>query len=810
MHSVNRYYGITSFLATLIVVAMSVSAAAAKPVTPNGDAVNSKNVIAAIKDGVSFLLKQERLNGDKSKIFWEKGIKMLQHFSAPPGRRNLRLPGMLWAPQYGGETAIVVEALLDVEQSLRLPEISQFTPAMQKPIKFLASLRPDSTYVASFQANAMTLLPNKPAYRQALLRDFRYLLNTIHRDGAYSYLNPPSSPPNPILPGDWDNSNTQYGVLGEWACAHQGLEVPIAYWRLAGEHWRDTQYTDGCWVYGGFIGIHPPNASTGPEVAGRHHLYSPEIAATFTPAGVASLLICDEFTNLRPTNHPVIDPSVRSGLQWINSHFSENISSMSVYSMYGYERVALASGLQQFGGVDWYRSLAGRLLQMRNQYGGHWRQDYWRGSSDAVGTAYALLVLDRGLNPVIMSKLQYTKNYFGPWNARPRDAANFVSWVTRTYESPVNWQVVSVDAPMPQWLNAPILLITGDRDPKFTKSQIAQLREYVDLGGLVFCSGNEGSIAFKRAMLKYGQEVVHNQYEPHVLSNKNYIYTMQPWYHPVSYGQYTGISNGVRDLWVVSNQDISAQWQARRFSNRDAFEVPANLYLYAIGNGTPANRLESPYVPEPKGPFANNITVSQLKYQGNWNPEPLAWMRMGRIAGNKLNLGVTFAGNDSKPGSSAGASLKLLTGTASFKLTPAQVAALRGYLAQGGMLFADAAGGSLAFGDGMHNLIQQLYPHATLESIPLTDPLITGSFAGGVPINKVQYRKFFVTRYGLKNAPRLLGVKQGNRWVIVFSPWDVTSGLLGTNTWGIAGYAPQSAQAIAGNIMLYAIAHDHK
>ncbi|NNM84932.1 MAG: DUF4159 domain-containing protein [Phycisphaerales bacterium] len=765
----------------------------APPAKPkvNPYAVNSDNVIAAIKRGVAYLLSQENLHTNAKKPFWETGFvvgayQVLNKHATSPKNRFINVP----VHQYGGETALVVEALLDVEQSLHLRQISQFAPAMAKPIKFLTRLNPPSTYSASFQANAMTLLPNKPVYRQTLMRDFRYLLTEIHRDGAYHYGLPESVLPNPSMPGNWDNSNTQYGVLGAWACAHQGIKVPFKYWELAASHWRKKQWPNGSWVYGGFKGFKPP-----PKI------YSGASANTFTAAGVASLLICDEFMLAKPTARPVVDENVLRGLKWMNAHFPQYVNTMTLYSMYGYERVALASGLQQFGGIDWYRALAARLLAMAHG-GGRWG---FQGFN--VGTAYALLILDRGLNPVIMSKLQYTKDYFGPWNARQRDAANFVSWVTHTFETPVNWQVVSINAPMSQWLDSPILFITGDRDPKFTKQQVLQLTTYVDNGGIVFCSGEGQSQSFKRAMLRYGQEVVHNQYEAHVLSRKSYLYTMQPWYHPTSYGQYMGISNGIRYVWVIANNDVGAQWQAKRFTNRDAFELPANLYLYAIGNGAPADRLQSLFVPPSQGKMQRALCINRLVYPGNWNPEPGAWPRMGRLAGHKFSTGVTFSYMPASRLGVAKAPLTTLTGTRNFQLPPAQVQALRKYLSAGGMLFADAAGGKPQFGDGIHTLVRQLYPKAALQNIPLTDPLITGKFAGGVSIATVQYRKFYLTAYGLKKTPQLLGVKQGNRWVIVFSPWDVTSGLLGTNTWGIAGYAPKSAQAIARNVMLYALAH---
>jgi hypothetical protein len=40
--------------------------------------------------------------------------------------------------------------------------------------------------------------------------------------------------------------------------------------------------------------------------------------------------------------------------------------------------------------------------------------------------------------------------------------------------------------------------------------------------------------------------------------------------------------------------------------------------------------------------------------------------------------------------------------------------------------------------------------------------------------------------------------------VILFSPEDFSSGLLGKDTWGIRGYMPLYAEAVARNLLLYA------
>ena len=37
---------------------------------------------------------------------------------------------------------------------------------------------------------------------------------------------------------------------------------------------------------------------------------------------------------------------------------------------------------------------------------------------------------------------------------------------------------------------------------------------------------------------------------------------------------------------------------------------------------------------------------------------------------------------------------------------------------------------------------------------------------------------------------------------VIFTPLDYTSGLLGTNTWGILGYLPEYSESLATNVIL--------
>ena len=501
----------------------------------------------------------------------------------------------------------------------------------------------------------------------------------------------------------------------------------------------------------------------------------------------------------------MIDRNILAGLAWINHNF--NPAARDQYQMYCYERVGLASGLQYFGGHNWYDDYA-RTLLSRQQSNGSWQPIFpTNAPGSVIGTACALLILDRGLNPVFMNKLQYSPNFYGQWNARQRDVANVTSWISTSTETPLNWQVVDFKSPVSNWLNSPILIITGHKDPHFSPQDIAELRAYVDAGGMVFCSDDGSSFSFRRAMMKYGREVVNNQYEFHRLTTKSMLLTMQPSYH--MYFNMLAISNGVRDVWVISPEDMGAVWERRAFAEKKYWEFPMNLYLYATGKGYLADRLHSLVVPLVSGTPARTLAVGRLQYHGNWNPEPGAWPRLALLARAKAQTQVNVAAVTTANLNPHNTPLLDMTGTGRFTFTAAQVAALRKYLNAGGMLFADAAGGQQQFTDAFSALTMKLYPKAVLRRLPAKCSIYTGSMPGGTAAARVNYRRFYIDENGVKHTPEFLGIKRAGRWVIVFSPDDVTSGFLGTNTWGISGYTPKSAVALAANVIEYAAQHVH-
>ena len=69
-------------------------------------------------------------------------------------------------------------------------------------------------------------------------------------------------------------------------------------------------------------------------------------------------------------------------------------------------------------------------------------------------------------------------------------------------------------------------------------------------------------------------------------------------------------------------------------------------------------------------------------------------------------------------------------------------------------------------------------------------------------IENAEFRKFAKAR-GLSNARDLLGVKKNGRWAVLYAPENMSSGLLGTATYGIVGYDPGTAVSLARNLVFY-------
>jgi hypothetical protein len=434
------------------------------------------------------------------------------------------------------------------------------------------------------------------------------------------------------------------------------------------------------------------------------------------------------------------------------------------------------------------------------------------------------LFLARGRNPVVFNKLQYD----GPWDARPMDVAYLTRWMSRQFERPLNWQVVNLRMPATEeggraaasmgreWLDAPILIITGSVDPVFTPTDIARLREYVEGGGMIFSLSNGSSGDFTNAMRRAAGQMVSGRYEMRRLPSDHVLFGTALNVPLEGAPQLLGMNNGMREIWVHCPVDIAASWHLKRTTSKVHFDVPTALYFYQTGKVPLKARLRPPE--NVSAAAERKASLARVIFSGNSDPEPGAWPSFARKLRADAQHGIDLNVVRVLPTELSAAKYPVahMTGTAAFLVKEEDSRALRAYLLEGGTLIADAAGavgpagggrGGEAFMRSMRELVARSLPEAKISGLPPDHAIYTGkSIAGGADARKVEFRRYGREVLGqTATEPTLEQVVLNGRVAVLLSPQDITSGLLGTQTWGIGGYAPESAEKLAGNLVRFAL-----
>ncbi len=700
------------------------------------------------------------------------------------------------AHNWGGYTAIAVYALLASGESYQDPRIA-------KGIAFLEKEEIVGTYAVGLRCQIWNLVHMNPAVRTARDRDGALLIKSVgmppDKDmGLYDY----SATAARI--GPRHNSPSQYGVLGMWALEQAGYEVPQKYWELVDAAWRRNQANDGGWAYLPQVG--PANP----------------VKASMTAAGVASLFITNDYLHSNDginCKGNITNDNIENGLTWMGNHFAE--VGGDLYTLYGVERIGVASGYKYFGKSDWY-AVGSEIIVRGQGADGSWNA--W--GSNVAGTAFAVLFLSRGRAPVAFNKLDYESvGFVAPgavaprvraktakqsinWNERPRDIANIVRWIGRQTERDLNWQVVNLAATVEDFHDAPILYISGDGPPAITPEEEVKLRQYVEEGGMILGNADCGKKPFADAFKELAGRLF-PKYELRELPANHVIYTsdykQSKWKIKPSV---MGVSNGVRELMIlIPKSDPARAWQTRaELTKIELFQLPADIYLYSIDKENSLFKGATYLVKDNGAPAIRTMKVVRLLAGDNPDPEPGGWRRMANILKNDNKVGLKIESAKPGEGKLADAKLVTLTGTTAFKLSAAERAEIKSFVEKGGTLLVDAAGGSVDFGDAAITELNAIFgDEATGLRSPLPPTHLVYNVPGQPPIKTVTYRRSASgIRVGKMNAPRLAGIAIGKRIGVFFSRDDLSAGIVGESVAGVLGYSPSSATELVHNIVLYA------
>ncbi|MBX3441097.1 MAG: DUF4159 domain-containing protein [Planctomyces sp.] len=640
---------------------------------------------------------------------------------------------------------------------------------------------------------------------------------------------------------DWDNSVSQFVLLGLREAAMSGVPVDRDVWRKSQDLWLKHQ-------------MGPPDAPSG--AGWNYHDQSNEPpSGGMTVAGISSLIItstmlqddsdvtADGRINCCAPRDDRVQRSIDAGGRWLGSNFrvasNPGKSSWTLYYLYGLERAGRFSGLRQFGQHDWYRAGAEYLVDQQDPRTGKWQSRDGFSNMPVVDTCFGLLFLSKGLAPVVVNKLKYgprdpgTGEPLSPdWNRHPRDAANLVDSITTRDRWPqfLNWQVVDLEQAaksegVSALLQAPVQYLSGsDRPDAIQGPQLELLRECLMQGGFLFavqnCENSDFDQGFRDLVTRMFPE---GEFQLRRLPSTHDVYRSETVFTAQNAPELWGVDFGCRTAIIYAPYDHACRWQkwarfdppqrhaeVKRQVNR-SIDLGVNIIAYAT-NRELHDKLQAP--PELAGidddpTQRGKLAIARLRHTGGWDAAPNALRHLNsalestgfQIAGRSPNIPATDPSLFDFP-------IVYMHGRTNFAMTQDEIDSLRTYLDNGGVLFADACCGAAQFDASFREMIERMYGKP-LELIPPTHELFKMPL--GHDLQQVTRR---VPSTDLKDAletrevvgpPILEGIAVNGRYVVLYSKYDLSCALEQQNTLACAGYSRADAAKIAMNMVIYAL-----
>lgn len=729
------------FAVTLVVLTtLPLAAADEIPVT-------DENVEAAIVRAVDWVKSKRNDEGH-----WERGQDTGNKY---------------WA----GDSALALLALLYAGENPR-------QETMNAALKWLAAQPMRATYTRAVRAHVFALVPGSQ-FRDQLRNDLQWLVRAIHpvgseHAGAYDYLSMQGA-----RRGRYDNSNSQFGVLGVWMATEAGARVEglTDYWKLVEEHWMKTQNPDGGWAY------QDDQRSTG----------------SMTAAGLSTLYVVLDRRHARSEHRRATDliTAIDRGLDWLGQEFTPDNPLGSrrwkYYYLYGVERAGHASGHKYFRGRDWFRIGAANLLAEQREAGS------WPGGLH--DTCFALMFLCHGRAPLLFNKLKHADD----WDNYLRDVAGLTRYASHTFERLLKWQIVSLDGTLEDLLEAPVLYLSGRARWEFEEEQVERLREYCRRGGMLLASVQEDGKEFEGAMRSLASALF-PEHPLRRLPDAHPLFTGQVQFPIPKPPEMFEVHNGVRTLLLLTTEDVGGTWNKYQIGRgTKEFFLGCNVYLYATDKTTMRSRLQTANLVIEPAEIERTIEVARIKHDGDWNIEPFGWERLTAYMNNNAATRLTaVSGVALDSPMLQDFKVAYITGTERFTLSRAESSGLRRFLTGGGTLLADAAGGSREFLEALEEQLTEVLKVRPRRLSP-TAAIFTGEgLPGAVPLETVGYRRAVRRPDPSRRLPPLQVYELGKRAAVVYSPLDIKVGLLGTPVFDCRGYDPDSALRVMRNMLLYA------
>lgn len=439
-------------------------------------------------------------------------------------------------------------------------------------------------------------------------------------------------------------------------------------------------------------------------------------------------------------------------------------------------------------------------------------------------------------NLTVMYKVEYgetlkyvhpdgTVQEFAQWKSFPDDGATLVSMTNQRLADGNNYQYATKPLASKGFdpVDIPLLYMAGDYDFVLKPAEVDNLRQFLAGGGTILFNAARGrdefSLAVAREMKKvFPQKQMMRLSLDHPLFNSRYriqqVMTMINGVQAMHPPEVFTIDIGTRTAAILVPGGLGTAWSSTQYHpagkhivGESARRLGVNILAYVLGS-TEYGRFLAQEFPIYNGKTRSGdvFRYTAVRYSGSWDVNPA--LQNTLLQGLKDNTGIDVdytphdvTLDDPQLGNHP---LVFMTGHYDFQITQTEAEGLAKYLQKGGMLVATSAGGLKPFDIAFRRELKKALPNSDLLKLPPTHPLFVG---GWNPLEKVTFTPGALKDNPTLEYPEYYGLFLDGRLAVIYSPYDVMSGVNKESNAYAKGVATEDAMRLAVNIITYALSH---
>ncbi len=427
------------------------------------------------------------------------------------------------------------------------------------------------------------------------------------------------------------------------------------------------------------------------------------------------------------------------------------------------------------------------------------------------------------------AQAQSGKDLYGAdvyWNATPNDVNNLLKQMKQQVDANFQMDVRTLAQISPDPEKNPVLYRSGHYNFAYTPAEREKLRNYLLSGGMIIYNTGLGSAPFYNSVVRelklmFPEQPIQRITPDHPIFHSHYDVDRVQYTKAVAASGYKGdepwfdaVEVNCRVVALVSRWCMAVGWQGgevkeewQAYKPESAFRLGVNILTYASSMRAWAkNAAQSMKFVDKLQAYSDTVSFAQVVYDGVWKTRHAGLSVMLQTFNARTGIPVKFGLKELRLTDAAifNSPVIYMTGHEQFDLSKEEKAALKRYIENGGMLFAEACCGRKGFDASFREIMRSVLPDKPLARIPVTSNI----FKEPNNITAVGVTPALMQESGqARTEPQLLGIEINGNYGVIYSPFGLAGGWEMSQSPYARGVNDVSAIQMGQNILMYSVTH---